>query len=359
MVEKKMGKKENNKPKIIEAWSGPGRKDENITKIKPEYDSIHIDMKKRGNSEWWYFDAHLEGGYTVVGFFNAKHQRTGKTGVEITIYTPEGKKIQNFYKYRRSDLKISHESADLQINNNYIKVDYSNENFPVYEVFLDEDEFGLHLKYTAQVPGWMPGRGYVQFSNIGEFGWVVPLPRAKVEGTIKLFNKIIPVKGFGYHDHNWISFNAIKVIKYWHWGRIYSENFTIIYAYINCNEKMDYYSIKVFMIAKNDEIILSTGEYDFLEENFQYNEITRNSYPKSLKFKLSEQNEITLNVEKIIDQELLLSDFNPILRFLANKVLKLNPGYFRFNSKFEINFTHDGKKYKDKGTALHEMVIVR
>jgi hypothetical protein len=354
-----MGKLKNDLHNIIEAWSGPGRKDEKITKFKPEFDAIHIDMKKRGNTEWWYFDAHLEGGYTVVGFFRAKNERTGKTGVEITVYTPDGEKLQNVYNYRHSDLKASHERADLQIGNNYIKVDYSNENFPIYEVFLDEGEFGLHLEYTAQVPGWMPGKGYTQFSNLGEFGWVVPLPRAKVKGTIKVHNKTIPLKGFGYHDHNWISFNPIKVVKYWHWGRIYSDNFTIIFAYIHSNEKMDNYKIKVFMLAKNDEIILSTGEFDFLEENFQYHEKTRNSYPKSLKFILSEQNEITLNVDEIIDADLLLSDFNPVLRFLANKVLKLNPGYFRFNSKFEIKFTHNGTKYKDQGTALHEMVIVK
>ncbi|MFX0020229.1 MAG: lipocalin-like domain-containing protein [Promethearchaeota archaeon] len=354
-----MGKKKSNKPKILEAWSGPGSKDENITIFKPEFDALHIDMKKRGNTEWWYFDARLEGGYTVVAFFRAKHERTGKTGVEITIYKPNGEKIQNVYDYNRSDLKVSREIADVQIGNNYIKVDYANEKFPTYEVFLEEGEFGLHLNYTAQVPGWMPGKGYTRFGNLGEFGWVVPLPRAKVEGSIKIHNKTLSVKGIGYHDHNWINFNLIRVVDYWHWGRIYSENFTIVYAHIKCNKKMDDYNIKVFMLAKNEDILLSTGEYKLIEESFQYNEKARNSYPKSLKFKLSEQNEINLNVNEIIDADHLLSEFNPILRFLAKNVLKLNPGYFRFNSKFEIKMTHNGTQYKELGNTLHEMVIIK
>ena len=79
--------------KIKEAWLGPGRKDVEIKPIKPKDDALHIDMKKKGTREWWYFDARLENGYTVVGFFRAKHERTGKTGVEITIYKPNGKKI--------------------------------------------------------------------------------------------------------------------------------------------------------------------------------------------------------------------------------------------------------------------------
>jgi len=354
-----LGKKKNNKPKVLEAWSGPGRKDENIKVFKPEFDALHIDMKKRGNTEWWYFDARLEGGYIVVGFFRAKHERTGKTGVEITIYKPNGEKIQNVYDYNRSDLKVSREIADVKIGNNYIKVDYSNEKFPAYEIFLDEGEFGLHLKYIAQVPGWMPGNGYTRFGKLGEFGWVVPLPRARVEGIIKIHNKTISAKGIGYHDHNWINFNLIKVVDYWHWGRIYSENFTIIYAHIKCNKKMDDYTVKVFMLAKNEDIILSTGEYELIEENFQYNEKARNKYPQNLKFKLSEQNEVNLNVNKIIDADHLLSEFNPILRFLAKNILKLNPGYFRFNSNFEIKMTHNGMHYKEQGNTLHEMVIVK
>ncbi len=354
-----MGKKKNNKPKVLEAWSGPGRKDKSIAVFKPEFDALHINMKKRGNTEWWYFDARLEGGYTVVGFFRAKHERTGKTGVEITIYKPNGEKIQNVYNYSRSDLKVSREIADVRIGNNYIKVDYSNEKFPAYEILIDEGEFGLHLKYTAQVPGWMPGSGYTLFGTLGEFGWVIPLPRARVEGTIKIHSKTISVKGIGYHDHNWINFNLIKVVDYWHWGRVYSENFTIIYAHIKCNKKMDDYAIKVFMLAKNEDILLSTGEYELIEENFQYNEKARNNYPKTLKFKLSEQNEIILNVNEIIDADHLLSEFNPILRFLAKNILKLNPGYFRFNSDFEIKLTHNGTRYKEQGNTLHEMVIVK
>jgi len=47
-------------------------------------------MDKKGNAEWWYFDARFDNGFMVVGFFRAKHERTGKTGVEITIYKPDG-----------------------------------------------------------------------------------------------------------------------------------------------------------------------------------------------------------------------------------------------------------------------------
>jgi hypothetical protein len=354
-----MNQKNSKSEKIKEAWSGPGRQDRVITEYKPEHDGLHIDMKKKRNAEWWYFDARLENDYVVVGFFRAKHERTGKTGVEITIYTPSGKKIQNLYNYSRSDLTASPEFPDVQIGQNYIKADYSNPKLPTYEVFMDEGEYGLHLKYTAKVNSWMPGSGYTEFGDMGHFGWSVALPRAYVEGTIKVNNETIPVKGIGYHDHNWINFNLVKVVEYWYWGRIFSEHFTLIYAIIQCNKKMGNYPIQVLMLAKDEKVILSTGEFEFIRENMKFNETVDNYYPEVLKFSICENQHVSLQVQEVIDGDNLLFEFNPILRFIVKYFLRLKPGYFRFKSEFNLNITYKGETFIEKGTTLHEMVQVK
>ena len=345
--------------KIKEAWFGPGRKDGEIKPIQPKDDALHIDMKTKGTREWWYFDARLENGYTVVGFFRAKHERTGKTGVEITIYKPNGEKIQKVIDYLRSDFKASQGLPEVHIGNNYIKVDYSNKELPNYEIFLDEGEYGLHLKYTALVHGWKPGNGYIEFGKSNYFGWVIALPRADVEGTIKVDNETIQVRGIGYHDHNWLNFNFAMIIDYWYWGRIYSDNFTVIFAFIKCNKRMDNYPIQVLMLAKNENVILSTGEYELTQENFEFNNKAGNKYPKVLKFKVGDHHEITLNVQKIIDADNLLSELGPITRFFAKNLLKLRPGYFRLHSNFTLNIKDNGKSYLEKGSTLHEMVITK
>jgi predicted secreted hydrolase len=345
--------------KIKEAWLGPGRKDGEIKPIQPKDDALHIDMEKKGTREWWYFDARLDNGYTVVGFFRAKHERSGETGVEITIYKPNGEKIQNVIDYLHSDLRASQDIPDVQIGRNYIKVDYSNKELPTYEIFLDEGEYGLHLKYTATVKGWKPGKGYIEFGKANQFGWVIALPRADVEGTIKINNETIQVKGIGYHDHNWLNFNFAMIIDYWYWGRIYSENFTVVFAYIKCNKRMDNYPIQVLMLAKNESVFLSSGEYELTQENFEFNDKAGNKYPKILKFNIGNQHEITLNVQELIDADNLLLELGAITRFFAKNLLKLKPGYFRLNSKFQLNMLHEGKSYIENGSTLHEMVITK
>ena len=346
--------------KIIEGWPGPGRRDGVITPFKPEHDALHIDLNKKGNFEWWYFDARLEGGYTAVGFFRAAHERTGKTAVEIVIYKPDGNRLQKFVKYKRSDMTVSREIADVQIGHNYLKVDYSNKELPVYEVYLDEDNLGIHLKFNAQVHGWMPGNGRTEFRDKGYFAWCVPFPRAEVEGTIRIDDKTIPVKGIGYHDHNWGNINMAKYLDYWLWGRLYSENFTLCYAYIKCNKKMDNYPIQVLMLAKNEEIILSTGEYDLIQENFEYDKKAAHDYPKNLTFKISNQLDTSLEVQEIIDSGNILELFgiNPAVIFIVKHLLRLKPGYFRFHSNFNLITSYEGTLYQEKGTTLHEMVIL-
>lgn len=345
--------------KIKEAWTGPGRKDGTITAFKPEYDALHIDINKRGSAEWWYFDARLENGYFVVGFFRARHERTGKTGVEITIYSPSGEKIQKIFNYSRSEATFSREKPEVQIGNNFIKSDGFDSDFPTYEVYLDEGELGFHLKFSARVQSWMPGRGYTEFGELGHFGWCIALPKADVEGTIKVENKTISVKGIGYHDHNWLNFNMARVVKYWHWGRFYSDTFTGIFASITCNKKLENHSINVLMLAKDEKIFLSTGEFDFIEENFKYSEKAGNLYPELQTIRLSESDLIRLHIQEVMDADNLLFEFGALVRFIAKRILRLKPGYFRFKSQFTLKLNYEGYTFKEMGITYHEMVIVK
>jgi hypothetical protein len=350
-------------PIVKEGWTGPGRRDGTILPMKPEDDALHIEVGAKNQFEWWYFDAHLDGGYTLVAFFYAAYPNPGldqgKIAVELTLLRPDGRKTQKIIKYKKPDFYASREEPDVKIGENYMKAEFTDDGLPVYEIFLEEEELMFHLTYKAQVKGWKPGTGYSHFTNLGHFAWVVPVPRASVEGTIHDGDNKMSVKGVGYHDHNWLNFSFQSIIDYWMWGRIYSKSFTVSYAFIQCNEKVNRHQVKVLLLAKGTDPILSSGEYEFLKEDFEFNPDAKHSFPHKIGIKVPGEMEAVLEVDKVLEAVDMLDNFNPILGFLAKNVLRLKPGYFRLLSNFELEVTHEGKTYNESGSTLHEIVLFK
>jgi len=349
-------------PLVKEGWTGPGRRDSTITPLKPEEDGLHIDMRKKGMYEWWYFDAHMESGHTVVVFFYAANPNpgsAGKSGVEIVVLRPDGSRSQKFVPYDKSAFTASRDRADIKVGENYLKVKQAPGELPVYEVYVKEKELGCHLIYRAEVNGWKPGRGVSHFGDMGYFAWVVPFARASVEGTVTDGNHTLQVKGIGYHDHNWLDFQFPRIIDYWMWGRIYSPHYTVSYAFIQCNKKMNNHAVKVLMLAAGKDVILSTGEFDFVKQDFVFNKKAGHSYPKKLVISVPNELVVNLNVRNVLESQDMLESFSLPLRLAAKYLLRLRPGYFRLASNFEISVTRQGKTDKETGTALHEIVLFR
>ncbi|OLS13315.1 MAG: hypothetical protein RBG13Loki_3098 [Promethearchaeota archaeon CR_4] len=330
--------------------------------MPPEDDGLHIELGKRGMYEWWYFDAHFEGGYTIVAFFYAANPNpgnAGKAGVELTLLRPDGQKTQKFIRYSLNDFRASKEKADVKIGHNTLTSDYSTSSLPVYKIHLEEAGLAFDLIYSVSVHGWKPGSGFSHFADRGYFAWVVPIPRADVSGTIRDGDKTLSVSGVGYHDHNWLNFPFQMLIEYWMWGRVYSKNFTVSYAYIRCKPKVDNHVVKVLMLAQKENVILSTGEYELKKEDFEFSTPADHQYPKSLTFTIPDKLEMELKVQRVLEAENMLNNFSPVLRFLAKYLLRMKPGYFRLLSDFKVKVTHEGTSSTETGTTLHEIVAFK
>jgi hypothetical protein len=345
---------------VKEGWTGPGRRDAVIEPLQLSDDGLHMEMGKRGMYEWWYFDAHLDSGHTLVVFFHASNPNPGlqgKTGMEIVLLRPDGKRAQRFIPYDRSEFSAARDKPDVTIGGNTLRVEWRDGELPIYEIDVREKELGCHLTYRADVNGWKPGTGLSHFGNMGFFGWVIPCARASVQGTITDGATTVPVTGIGYHDHNWLNFPFQSIIQYWMWGRIYSEHFTAAYAFIQCNKKVDNHTVKVLMLAHGQDVILSTGEFDFLKDDFEYNPTAKYQFPKQITIHAPGVLNATLRVKRILEAQDMLKSFNPVLRLLAKYVLRIKPGYFRLASDFELDVTQDGESFLETGTTLHEIVL--
>jgi hypothetical protein len=343
---------------VIETWSGPGKKDGRINLIEPAENAAHPRAGKT-YLEWWYFDAVLKTGHVVVGFLQASELLTKKPGVELHIYRPSGEKLSAVRPYPESDLRVSDEGCDVWVGKNHAKADYPpGGGLPVHTLSIAEDRLAADLTFFSEVPGWRPGEGKTIYGKSGYFAWIVPVPRARVEGTIVIDGKTTAVSGIGYHDHNWGTADMKRILTHWYWGRIYAQDLTFIYAYVRTNRRFGYNCSKPLMIAHRDRIIKSTGQWDLSEEEPVFNTTANRRYPAHVTIDAPGEFSLALNVREVIDAHDFLEGFNPVLKWGINKALG-RPGYFRFKSDFDLTVIHEKETLRRTGKTLHEMVALR
>lgn len=349
---------------VVEAWNGPGRHDGTLTTVNPSHNARRAGPEANA-FEHWYFDAHLDNGYTVVGFLVKRRPEDpprSRPWVEIIVYHPDGSRRQLAQRYPNRAAHFAADEVDVRIGPNSARVVFDGE-LPRYLVVFDEDDVRLELEFTNLLAPWMPGRGETRFGDGGVFGWCVGAPRAAVRGRMAIGTREWEVTGTGYADHNWGRGAMPRVIDQWHWGRLYTEDFTLLYAVVATQEKYGNLQIMPVMLAEGDRVILSTGEVDFSEGPAVYDETAGRTHPTSLSLNCPGKFSLEMTVTQVLHAQALLEQV-PLLgsRFLRPLTDRLigRPGYFRFRSDFTLSVTRDdGSTETVDGSTLHELVALR
>lgn len=350
---------------VVDEWLGPGEKDGEIVPLSARENGVNREAaRSRFYGEWWYFDARLEDGHVVVGFLQASELMTRKPGIEIHVYKPSGEKLSVVKKFPASELRAAEERCDVWVGKNHCWAEWPEEGgLPTHHLFISEEGMELDLVFRSEVPGWKPGRGRTRYGDRGYFGWVVPIPRARVEGTVKYEGRTLKARGIGYHDHNVITADARRIISWWYWGRLYTDDFTLLYAYVRTRKRFGNVASKPLMLAYGDKVIVSSGEMTMTEGKAVFNPKANRTYPSWLELDIPGQVNLRLDVKRIIDCNDLLREMghpvilNPVVRRLINRFMR--PGWFRFESDFTLRVRHEGRDFEETGTTLHEMVALQ
>ncbi len=359
---------------ITEGWTGPGSKDGKLTTVQRSDNALHPHASKWA-FEHWYYDARLDTGHTVVVFLQKRRPEEppgSKPVVEVVVYFPDGTRRQIIKHYPHMAFEASAEQCQVRIGHNTAEL-VGDDPLPVHRVKVSEDGVEFDLTFTNEVPSWMPGQGWTKYGAVDFFGWVVPGPRAAVSGTVVIDGESIEASGIGYHDHNWGVGNMTRVIDRWHWGRLYTEDFSVIYAMVKTQKRFDHHQSQPLMLAHKGEIILSTGELTLTEGPLQYDSDARRSYPTWIRMETEAavdgvsdaKVDLRMDVRQVIHGHDLLDDIpvvgtkvgGAILKPIIHKVVG-HPGYFRFLSDFELTVTIDGETTVERGTTLHELVAL-
>ncbi|MGU3432538.1 hypothetical protein ACNHUS_05925 [Actinomycetes bacterium M1A6_2h] len=353
-------------PEIVETWNGPGNGDAVLTNVLPRHNAAHPVPGSKQGFEHWYFDAHLDNGDIIVGFVNMRRPEepslVAKPSVEVLIYSPDGTRRQIFTKYPKKDASASMVKCDVRVGPNRAWAEFPETGLPIHHLHLDEEDVVVDLAFHNELPSWMPGEGETLFGETDVFGWVVAAPRARIAGTITVGGRTTDVTGRGYADHNWGAGDMKRVIDRWHWGRLYDDDFSLLYAIVITQERLGGHRSTPLMLAYRGTVILSTGDVTLTEGPLRFDSTAGRNYPEWIRLTVPDKVDLLLTVEKVVHAHDLLDDV-PVARTKALKPLvhKLvgHPGYFRFDSRFELTVTVDGIEETRTGRTLHELVALK
>ncbi|MEQ6900909.1 lipocalin-like domain-containing protein [Nocardioides sp. YIM 152588] len=366
---------------IVDGWNGPGAKDGKATLVRPADNALHP-SEDRWAFEHWYFDARLESGHTVVAFLQKRRPEEppgSRPVVEVVVYFPDGTRRQVIRHYPhmafeaatdRCRARVAHNTAELV--SPAADVDRPGA-LPVHRLRVNEGGVELDLTFTATVPSWMPGQGWTRYGDRDFFGWVVPAPRATVTGAVTIDGWRVEARGTGYHDHNWGVGNMPRIIERWHWGRLYTDDLSLIYATVRTQRRFDHHESRPLMLAVGDRVVLSTGEVALTEGPTAYDADARREYPTWLRLESEASGDgvtdarvdLRLDVREVIHGHDLLDDVPVVGTRVGGALLKPlihrlvgHPGYFRFLSDFELRVTMNGTTRVETGSTLHELVAL-
>ena len=225
-------------------------------RVAPWEDGLRTDGS-RGTFEWWYFDAHLDDGSTLVIVFYAKSiYEANKRGFHpyatIQYERPGGAYLEKECHADLSRFFASKDGCDVRIGPCTFSCDLH-----TCRIHCEMDAVHVDVTLTGTVPAWRPYASHTMFGENDEyyFAWLPSIPQGRVSGTIDIAGIKTRLSGIGYHDHNWGNAPMQDVLHHWYWGRAKVGDYTVISSYIYAAERYGYNEIPVFLLAKGDEIL--------------------------------------------------------------------------------------------------------
>lgn len=304
----------------------------------------------KGSFEWWYFDAHLEDGTTVIIIFFTKPFIALNRGLMpialMEINRPDGSFMRKIYRGKKKEWFAEKDSCNVQLGKQYFRG-----NLEEYEIHFEDEEIDLTANIQKTYESWRPRTGHILVGEKEDeyFAWVVGVPRGKVEIKYDYLGESYHGTGSGYHDHNWGTANLAKLMNHWYWSRAEIGPYNIIASEMITEKEYGKSSIPVFNISKHGKTIADD------ESKVQLYRSYGKLHPK-LKKDLSdellfvyEDTEKGQRYEYALDRKKNILEADLVRSVIRNKILSgilkgitgFKPAYFRMSGMAEIRVFQD------------------
>lgn len=315
--------------------------------------------------EWWYFDLSLSDDSALAIIFHLTdliRPNTKKGSLNVSFFRSGRPPLYRFRRYPSRQMAASEDKCDLVMGKNHCWLDSDD----TYRIALDEPDLHGELTFVSAVSPWKPGSGEIIFGSPKHFfSWVVAQPRANVSGYLSMGKELLEIKGVGYHDHNWGTVSIVDAFSAWSWGRVYVDDYTIVYADMRLSPRYCPSRAMPFLLAKGNQHILTSFlcEHVALERSHDFlNDPKSVRNPNGWKILWEEDGnrlELHLKTRKVVEWSDLIHEHHPFIKFIFGLVIA-HPYYIRCVTDVEGFMILNGQQIDiDNGKAICEQIILR
>ncbi|MBQ8174915.1 MAG: hypothetical protein IJ009_05870 [Clostridia bacterium] len=305
-------------------------------KIEQKEDGLRTNGKF-GEYEWWYFDAKLDGGYSLVIIFYSQPVTAATLGYAPCVsfsLTGGGHEILEEVSAPLKDSFFSRKGCDVRVGKNTIRG-----NLKDYAIHFENDRIQCDVTLKGLAESYRHKSGQIFFGEKKYFAWLPSVPEGVVQATIILDGKTLSLSGSGYHDHNWGNIGMFWLMHHWYWGRAKVGDYQVISSYITAKKKYDYKHFPIFVIYKNGEKLgCDIDAITYEQRDAAFDPITQKHFHKTLVYDYNDgahHFRVTYRAEDIIETFVVDQGYGSA-RAKASKALiwfvkkmKLAPSYIR------------------------------
>jgi predicted secreted hydrolase len=321
--------------------------------VAPWEDGARTD-NRRGTYEWWYFDAHLDDGSSLVVVFMNKDLAAPNDPltptIRIDLDLADGRSYQKLVTYAPESWTASTSGADVRIGENRFSGDLH-----TYRIHATVEEVSVEVTLIGEVPPWRPETGYMLFGaeRDREFGWLPSVPLGAVTVTYRIGDELHETIGVGYHDHNWGNASLAKLLHDWYWARGQAGPYTVIASFITANKRYGYAELPIFMLASEGKVVVDDSRLVRFEALDTYtDESTGKPVATRTRYTYADDDErwvVTFTRDRDLAKSRMIEEMHGPKRVLA-QLARFDGAYLRFAGTLSIE-RHRGAELIEKHTS--------
>ncbi len=307
--------------------------------------------------EWWYYDVTFEDNSTasIVLYGAAMVDKSHAPGVMLNLSTANGAVYNSFTSMRRDELHTS-AVGDIAVANSSAMHEGSLLHVQAEGVAEDATPLAVDLHFVPQMAGLKLGDGALKANGKTILGWVIPMPRAEVTGTVTIGGKTRTVHGIGYHDHNWGEVDLQESMAYWYWGRVTTANLSVIYAELHLQPQFGSEPIGFVLVGDATHMVGGFAEAQFSPHPAQFVDAANRPVPQGLDIKGAKFS-LELDQNRVLQAVDFADRVSPWQRPLLHLVSR--PAYLRTLCDYRFSSELDSVPATSVGHALVEYMYVR